>query len=478
MYFPSVREDLLGRRRRRRLWWVRLWAVVLVAAGLIVWSWWQVRQRDQAELLRAEDTAALQSLEAPRIRLPIGLDEFLEEPTVAAQTPVAGRYPSHVQGEVRQGQTLFAALTERGVPSHTIQPVVNAVGQLFDFRTARVGDRFEAALDDEGTITRFRYQTSPESVYEARLVGPGEYDAILTEIPLESELLSMATTIDGSLYRTITMNGEQSELARRITQIFQWDIDFSRDVRPGDAFRMIYEKLYLDGTFLRYGRILAIEYRGHRVRQTAFWFDEPGLEGYYTWDGEPLRRMFLKAPCQYRRISSGFNLQRVHPVLGVVRPHYGVDYVADTGTPVVAVADGVVDFAAFRGAAGNLVTLEHEHGYRTAYAHLHGFARGIERGARVRQGQVIGYVGNTGRSTGAHLHFGMKLNNRHIDPLAHANRRMPGLQGRDLHEYQRVRDRLRYDLDELIIPEIELDESPLDDVPVGGHDEGSEVYDF
>jgi murein DD-endopeptidase MepM/ murein hydrolase activator NlpD len=222
---------------------------------------------------------------------------------------------------------------------------------------------------------------------------------------------------------------------------------------------MIYVKVYLNGEFLRYGNILALEYRGTSVRQQAYYYGEVGHEGYYTVDGEPLRRMFLKAPCRYRRISSPFDLNRKHPVLNTVRPHLGVDYAASTGTHVMAVADGTVEFKGRRGAAGNLVILRHKHGYKTAYAHLHGFARGLQRGDEVEQGELIGFVGNTGRSTGPHLHFGMKYQGRYIDPLENADRRLPGLSGRELDEFKRVRDQLRLELEEVIIPDVEVEEA-------------------
>lgn len=481
MYLPKLQQDLLGkpaRRRRRRRWFALLAVVVLIVVG------WRVGLRRKAVELStvAAPTEALIAMEPPRIVIPPGLDEYLEGTSEHEAKPVtAPASPRSVSGQVAAGQSLFDALRQRDVPAHSIQPVVNAVGQLFDFRRSRVGDTFDVDMDAEGTIVRFRYQSVPEVYYEAKLVGPGEYDAVRAEVPLDIEMLTMAATLENSLYATVKAQGESEELARRITQVFQWDIDFSRDVRPGDAFRLIYERVNLNGGFLRYGRLLAVEYRGSRVRERAYWFEAEDGPGYFTAEGQPMERMFLRAPCHYRRISSGFNMSRLHPVLGRVKPHLGVDYAADVGTPVRAVADGVVDVVGMRGPAGNMVALIHDHGYRSAYAHLHGFARGLERGQRVKQGQIIGYVGNTGRSTGAHLHFAMKLNGQFIDPLERRDQRMPGLQGRELQEFFRVRDRLQLEMEEVPLPDVVVDTRPANDdipLPSDGQGEDDDAYEF
>lgn len=481
MPLPKLHRDLLGKparvRRRRR----RVVGLAILVGVVLAWRWGLHLKSTQLATV-STSTETLLPIEPPRIVIPPGLDEYLSPTDEREATHRrAASVPSAVSGQVAAGQSLFDALRQKGVPAHSIQPVVNSVGALFDFRRSRVGDTFDVELDSEGTILRFRYQSVPEVYYEARLIGPGEYEAVRSEVPLDVESFTMASTIENSLYATVKSLGESEELARRITKVFQWDIDFSRDVRPGDAFRMIYERVNLNGSFLRYGRLLAVEYRGSRVSERAYWFEAEDGSGFFTPEGQPMERMFLRAPCNYRRISSGFSLARMHPVLGRLRPHFGVDYAADTGTPVYAVADGVVDFVGMKGAAGNMVSLVHEHQYRSAYAHLHGFARGLKRGDRVRQGQVIGYVGNTGRSTGAHLHFAMKLNGQFIDPLERRDQRLPGLKGRELQEFFRVRDRLQLELEEHPLPEVALDtRAPNADIPLptdtGGEDE--EAYEF
>jgi len=241
-----------------------------------------------------------------------------------------------------------------------------------------------------------------------------------------------------------------------VAGVFQWDIDFSRDTRPGDAFRVLFEKVYLDGNFLRYGRLLAAEYRGARAQAAAYYHDDEALAGYYTADGQSLQRMFLAAPCRHRRISSRFNLNRWHPVLNRRVPHLGVDYAAETGTPVYAAAEGTVTYVGFNSRAGNLVKIRHAREYETVYAHLSRFARGLRAGQTVEQGQTIGFVGSTGMSTGPHLHYGMKHRGQYIDPLLQESARGAGLTGRALSDFRRRQSQLAAALQDVAIPEVAL----------------------
>lgn len=394
------------------------------------------------------------------IRVP-DFDELLVDPApeyVAdpgqAPAPSAIPVPSFVEGEIALGQSLTRGLTTRGVPEERLNAPLAALSQVFDFRRSRAGDQFEAELRSDGLVTALRYKTDPVTVYEARHVGDGRYDAQKVTIPVEVQVATLAGTIETSLFEAVTRAGEQEALARRIMEVAQWDVDFNKDTRVQDGFRMIFEKILLEGEFLQYGNILAFEYRGAKVDFAAYYHAEAGSEGHYSADGEPLRRMFLVAPCRYRRISSLFDPERRHPVLGRKMPHMGVDFAADTGTPVMSVADGTVSFVGRRGGAGNLVMVKHDRDYETAYAHLSRFARGIREGDVVRQGQVIGFVGNTGLSTGPHLHFGLKFRGEYVDPMARQFSRGARLEGRQLRDFQRRQSQLRLQLEELPLAEV------------------------
>jgi murein DD-endopeptidase MepM/ murein hydrolase activator NlpD len=200
-------------------------------------------------------------------------------------------------------------------------------------------------------------------------------------------------------------------------RIFAWQVDFSRDLRSGDEYRLLYERTVRPDGTARNSRILGVQFSiGGRDREAYFFRLPDGTESYYDRDGESLRRAFLRAPLEFRRISSAFSTGRFHPVLRTTRPHNGVDYAAAPGTPVRAVGDGVISRAAWGGGYGNVVDIRHQRGYMTRYAHLQGFARGIRAGSRVQQGDIIGYVGSTGLATGPHLHFEFHENGRPVDP--------------------------------------------------------------
>jgi murein DD-endopeptidase MepM/ murein hydrolase activator NlpD len=213
--------------------------------------------------------------------------------------------------------------------------------------------------------------------------------------------------------------GAGADLAVRVAQIYQWDIDFFRDLRQGDSFVVVAERQEIEGEFFGWGTIFAARFvnRG-RVLDAIVYPDNDGHLGYFDLEGHPLRKQFLKAPLEFSRVTSGFSTNRFHPVLKRRMPHYGVDYGAPTGTPVHVTADGTVTLAGRNGGGGNMVRVRHTNGYETKYLHLSRFAKGIRRGVRVSQGQVIGYVGSTGLASGPHLDYRVQLNGRWINPLS------------------------------------------------------------
>ncbi|HHQ48459.1 MAG TPA: hypothetical protein ENK19_06195 [Acidobacteria bacterium] len=212
--------------------------------------------------------------------------------------------------------------------------------------------------------------------------------------------------------------GGDAELAVRLAQIFQWDIDFFRDLRKGDRFVVVADRRTVDGRPYGWGELYAARFvNGGRTLTAIAFPDENGRIGYYDLEGRPLRKEFLRAPLKFSRITSRFSLHRYHPILHRRMPHYGVDYGAPVGTPVHVTADGVVRFVGRKGGAGKMISVRHTNGYETNYLHLSRYGRGIHRGVRVRQGQVIGYVGQTGMATGPHLDYRVRHNGRWINPL-------------------------------------------------------------
>lgn len=255
--------------------------------------------------------------------------------------------------------------------------------------------------------------------------GDGGWTGRVEEVPVRPDTAVLAGTVESSLYAAL-LNGEgsgvPSEERERVAdlladRIFAWQIDFSRDLRRGDEFRILYERMVRPDGTARTGRVVAVQFSINQRDYEAYAFElADGSIDYFDGEGESLRRAFLRAPLQFRRISSAFSTSRFHPVLKRSRPHWGIDYAANSGTPIFAVGDGTVRRAGWSGGYGNVVEIRHMRGYSTRYAHLRGFASGVRAGTRVKQGDVIGYVGSTGLATGPHLHYEFHENGRPVNP--------------------------------------------------------------
>jgi murein DD-endopeptidase MepM/ murein hydrolase activator NlpD len=226
---------------------------------------------------------------------------------------------------------------------------------------------------------------------------------------------SIQGTLKGSMEDSIRVAGGPSTLAYRLADVFQWDLDFTKDLQPGDRFQVLYQEVQLDGRFHDVGTIYAATYDNRGRLHEAYRYGDASV--YYDGEGRPMRKMFLRSPLRYSRITSSFNLHRFHPVLKEYRPHYGVDYGAPVGTPVQVTASGVVTMAGWDRGGGNVVKVQHPGGYVTAYLHLSRFASGIRSGARVRQGDIIAFTGATGLASGPHLDYRVKYRDGWIDPL-------------------------------------------------------------
>jgi len=269
-------------------------------------------------------------------------------------------------------------------------------------------------------------ELNPDERVRVARDGDG-WSARKVQTPVRTDTLFIAGTIENVLWSSILEHPELAEMPaadraivlHRLDQIFQWQIDFSRQIREGDTFRFVLEREVRPDGSMRSGRVLAAQLRNQEIPYHAIRFD-PNGDGrgtYYDLEGRSVRRAFLKKPLEFRRISSRFTSGRYHPVLRRWRAHRGVDYAADRGTPIMATGDGVVIHRGPKGGLGNAVVIRHPNGFRTRYGHMSYFARGVAVGTRVRQGQVIGYVGATGLATGPHLHYEMMRSGRHVDPL-------------------------------------------------------------
>ncbi|WP_413289819.1 peptidoglycan DD-metalloendopeptidase family protein [Bdellovibrio sp. HCB337] len=315
--------------------------------------------------------------------------------------------------------TLNTALRELDLSSLTIHQIVEAAKPVSNLGRLNAGVRFQlyysAGPQEELIGIQFRFSPTERLVVQ-NVNGEWKAEKITEEI--ETKVVTFAGTVSSSLWESAAQAKMDPNLISDLAEVFAWQVDFSREVRVNDRWRISVEQKYVQGEPVGWGSILAAEYENAGQKYAGILFSINEKEkGYFAPDGTSLRRMFLKSPIRYGRISSRFTMRRFHPILQHNRPHLGVDYAAPIGTPIRAVGDGTIAEAGFRGGAGNMIKIRHNSSYSTAYKHLSGFAKGVRSGSRVQQGQIIGYVGNTGLSTGPHLHFEFFQNGSYVDPL-------------------------------------------------------------
>jgi murein DD-endopeptidase MepM/ murein hydrolase activator NlpD len=339
-----------------------------------------------------------------------------------------------VEGTVREGSTLFQSLSEKKIPVRWIDLIISKLKPHVNFRKIKEGP-YRLVTDGKGELVKFVYEASPTEIYEIKKDSEG-YVAQRKEISLETRMVKVAGEIRSSLFEAMEAAGEQDPLTIGFAEILAWEIDFYKDVREGDRFKVVVEKIYKGDQFIQYGTIHAVEYqRGDKVIRGIQY-----KEGYYNEKGISLKRAFLKVPLRFNRISSKFSRARLHPILGGIRPHFGVDYAAPPGTPIWAVADGTVTSCGWNNGFGNQVILRHMNGYMTYYGHLSGFGPGIRKGVKVRQKQIIGYVGSTGLSTGPHLDYRLAKNGKFRNPLREGFPAGPPIGKREMETFRQRRD--------------------------------------
>ena len=346
------------------------------------------------------------------------LDESLEVPYAADWITWADT--------VRRGDTFSSLLLRNRLYLRDIERVLRTVRErdLFSLRRLRPGEILEISMDFDGQLQKLQYEKSPDEVYVVEIAGDSTH-AYETGLPYERFLRKLVGTVTTTVDEALRAAGADPRVVLELAVIFESDIDFLTEPRTGDGIVLLVEEKYFEGERVGLGPIHYVVYQGRKVSQTAIRFDPSqgrgGEPAYFTPEGESLVRTFLRSPLNYRRISSRYSRRRLHPILRVYRPHLGVDYAADTGTPVVALAEGVVSFAGWNGGFGRQVRIQHGRMYDTGYGHLSRFASGVRKGVRVKKGQTIGYVGASGLATGPHLDFRVRRNGAYIDPLKMKN---------------------------------------------------------
>jgi murein DD-endopeptidase MepM/ murein hydrolase activator NlpD len=342
-----------------------------------------------------------------------------------------------LKGTIGRRATLGAVLRDTLSPAG-IHRMVEASRPVYDLARISVGHPFGVTFGPDGLLAAFTYGIDELRTLRVTRTGDG-YQAEVVAREYDVKVETASGDITSSLFGAVEDAGEEDQLALDLADIFMWDVDFNTELQKGDSFRVAVEKLSLDGRFVRYGRILAAQLvRGERVVQ-AIRFEGAQGAGYFDAHGTPLRKAFLRSPLRFTRISSTFTHARLHPILHVVRPHFGVDFAAPSGTPVRASGDGVVVAAGADGGFGKVVRIRHPNGYQTLYGHLSRID--VKRGQRVSQSMVIGAVGMTGLATGPHLDYRMTKNGVFVNPLKIESPRAEPISPDEEGAFSVVRDR-------------------------------------
>ena len=346
------------------------------------------------------------------------LKTVVEEITLPPIAPVAGNIATFWRNErVQRGDTVAELLRRMNVEDAAANEYLRSNRAAESFRQLAVGKAVQAETSIDGGLLALRYLSNSGSQIIIEK-SPSGFKASVLPPQLEQRVFMRTGEIKSNLFAATDAVGLPEPAANQLADIFGGDIDFHRDLRKGDKFTVVYEMTYSNGEPVRTGRIQTAEFINQGKSYRVVYFQTDSSHGdYYTPDGKSVHKAFLRSPIEFSRVSSGFSLSRLHPVLGTWRAHKGVDYAAPIGTKIRVTADGNISFIGSQGGYGNVVKVEHQGRYTTVYGHLSRFASGLHRGQRVAQGDIIGYVGMTGLASGPHLHYEFQINGQQRDPL-------------------------------------------------------------
>lgn len=424
--------------QRQRVWRFldkkgRKWLVagsIALAAGMIITPLSSPQNRQAAALILSRPPLGALPVVPGDLRWGLATDEF-----------------HLVENELTKGDILGKILGNQGLSGKDVMMLVEHAKEAgFNITNMRIGKTLNFLTRKGASRPTFMvYEPSPYEFITFSLEAP--FEVKVTKREVVTQTVASSGVLESSFWQALVDNNLSDELADGMIDVLASSVDFYHQ-KQGDRFKVVYEQHFVEGKAVGTGKIIAAVYERDGKEYHAFNFEKEGLTGkYYDFDGRPARKAFLKSPVKFSRISSRYNLNRLHPILGYHKAHFGTDYAAPYGTPILAVADGVVLEATRRGGNGNFVKLRHDNKYETQYLHMQGFAKGIRPGTHVAQGQTIGYVGSTGLATGPHVCFRFWKNGVQVD---HLRLNLPSpepIKGGDLQQFQQVRDQLKKQLD-------------------------------
>jgi murein DD-endopeptidase MepM/ murein hydrolase activator NlpD len=387
--------------------------------------------------------APIETPPEPSTEIPAPELALAEPVTLAAPPAPIKTYPYTKELTVANGDNFVSLLGKAGIGNSEAHELLEAMGKKFNPRSLKIGNKVMVTVDkniatDETYAAKLSLEVSPLSTLTISANNGGNYKVEQKDKPISKQLARAGGKITSSLYETIVSGGMPSNMVGEIIKAYSYDIDFQRDIQAGDSIDIVFERMATeDGKTVGYGNILyASLSTGKRDLRIYRYKDKDGFGDYYNAKGESVRKGLLRTPINGARISSGFGM-RNHPILGYTKMHKGVDFAAPTGTPIYASGDGVINFVGIKGGYGNYLQIKHNDQYASAYAHLSRFATGIAQGKKVKQGQIVAYVGSTGSSTGPHLHYEILVAGNQVNPANVKFKTGNVLAGKELASFKR-----------------------------------------
>ncbi|OGR01241.1 MAG: hypothetical protein A2511_15065 [Deltaproteobacteria bacterium RIFOXYD12_FULL_50_9] len=348
--------------------------------------------------------------------------------------------PTKISGKLKAGDSLDLSFRKNNISETVKNEFFDSLKGVINFKQLKPGDRYTITLDENGRLAQAVYEAGPVEIYSLSRTPQGIIKAVQTDIPVERRTVLLEGTISSSLFSAFSEQGIDARLIYAYADIFASKIDFNTELQTGDTFKVLTEAYYKEGTFLGYGKILHATYWQSDSNTTleGYYFSPDGKSGsYFDREGRELGTSFIKSPVPIGRVTSTFTFKRRHPILNIVRPHLGIDLAAPAGTPIMAAADGTVQSLGRNGGFGNQIVLNHGGDYQTYYGHLAGFKSGLRSGSRVKQKEIIGYIGSTGMSTGPHLDYRVQYRGMFMNPFAMKFKPKSVLQGMALASLQK-----------------------------------------
>ena len=398
--------------KRSRIWILALLAILIAGCFFV----WQHKSEKTSPVSNANQSAEIQA-------------ESLPEPdeNIISHTICEGDIPAEVFAK-------YGKLDANGTAT-----LLDAARDVYDFTNIKIGQNLDFVFCENGEkIEKIRYYPDSENMIVAEADGEN-FKVKKENIPYAVQEETLSIEIDEFLYKDAIDAGLSEASILEAADVFSFDIDFNTEIQAGDKMKVIYEKRTLKGEPAPNGKIIAAKFINSGQEYFAYSFESDGKFGHYDAEGHELMRQFLRAPLSYRRISSGYTSARRNPITRTISAHYQIDYAAPSGTPVVTTANGTVVSAGWEGGWGNMVRIKHDNGFTTHYGHLSAYGKGIKSGAAVSQGQVVGYVGSTGWSTGPHLDYGMKLNGSPVNPMSLKLPKGNPLAGTEMEKFQELK---------------------------------------